>query len=593
MKEEKRVCGNCGKKFLVEEDDFGFYERIGVPAPTWCPECRMVRRMLFRNERSLYRRKCDSCGKGIVSMFNEDFKAPVYCPKCWWSDEWDALEYGKDLDFSKNFLEEFARLYQSVPSNNLISENNQNCDYVNWLLESKNCYLVFGGKRGENVLYSWRVVESKDSSDLYSADDLELCYEDVICRKSYQLMFSYECEGCSDSKFLFDCKNCSDCFGCVGLRGKQHHIFNIPYSKDQYEKEMERIDCGSFEKLENYKKKFREFNLKFPRKFASLTRTESVTGDHVFDAKNCSSVFDILAGGAENNKFVFRGGYGSKDVYDAIVGSIGVEQLYEVVSTLSSSQVLFSVAIWSCNDIQYSYNCHSCSHCFGCAGLRNREYCILNRQYSKEEYEKLVPQIKKHMDEMPYQDKEGRVYKYGEFFPPEMSPFAYNETIAQEYFPLSKSDAESQKHNWKDFGAKNYQPTVFPENLPDHINDVEDSITEEIIACKHQGACHHQCTTAFKVTPSELSFYRRMNLPLPRLCPNCRHYERLAQRNPLKLWKRTCQCNGEKSQNKAYKNTNIHRNHGNSSCSNEFETSYSPKRQEIVYCEECYNREVT
>jgi hypothetical protein len=109
---------------------------------------------------------------------------------------------------------------------------------------------------------------------------------------------------------------------------------------------------------------------------------------------------------------------------------------------------------------------------------------------------------------------------------------------------------------------------------------VDDSILQETIGCQHEGKCTHQCTTAFKIIGEELSFYRRMNLPLPRLCPNCRHYERLAQRNPLRLWHRGCMCDKATHQ------------HGTGHCSNEFETSYAPERKEIVYCEQCYNAEV-
>jgi hypothetical protein len=212
---------------------------------------------------------------------------------------------------------------------------------------------------------------------------------------------------------------------------------------------------------------------------------------------------------------------------------------------------------------------------------RVKEYCILNKQYTKEEYEVLLPKIKQHMNDMPYVDSKGRIYKYGEFFPPELSPFAYNETIAEEYFPLTKEQAISQGYRWKDPDTKEYKITKKTNDLPDHIKDVPDSITNEIIECNHSTsswqatnnntACTHQCTTAFKIIPEELSFYRRMNLPLPRLCPNCRHYERLSQRNPLKLWHRKCMKEG---------------------CSNEFETSYSPERPEIVYCESCYQNEV-
>jgi hypothetical protein len=208
------------------------------------------------------------------------------------------------------------------------------------------------------------------------------------------------------------------------------------------------------------------------------------------------------------------------------------------------------------------------------------------------------------MNKMPYVDKKGRVYKYGEFFPPELSPFAYNETIAQEYFPLTKEQALAQGYRWKDPEERNIKPDYYTKDLPDHIKDVKDDILGKIIQCAHsqvkedgslEANCNEQCTTAFKIIPQELEFYRRMNLPLPRLCPNCRHFQRLKQRNPLKLWHRKCQCQGTYGQNP--NNSNIYQNqtthfHQNKPCSNEFYTSYAPDRPEIVYCDKCYNKEL-
>jgi hypothetical protein len=241
-------------------------------------------------------------------------------------------------------------------------------------------------------------------------------------------------------------------------------------------------------------------------------------------------------------------------------------------------------------DIQYSIYCYSSSDLFGCVGLRNKQYCILNKQYTKEEYEALLPKVIGHMNVMPYTDKNGRVFKYGEFFPYEFSPFAYNESLAQQYFPLTKEQAIKQGFSWKDPDIKDYQITISSEKLQDSIKDVGDDILNQVIGCPHGGNCIHFCTTAFKITPEELSFYRRMNLPLPRLCPNCRHYERFEQKNPMKLWHRKCQCSGAKSENGVYSNA-IKHSHGDSPCSNEFETSYSPERKDIVYCETCYQNE--
>ena len=103
MSPEKRICQNCKKSFTIDPEDFAFYAKIKVPPPTWCPECRMVRRMSFRNERSLYRRKCSAPRheEEILSIYSPDKNLVVYDQKYWLSDKWDPIAYGREYDFSK------------------------------------------------------------------------------------------------------------------------------------------------------------------------------------------------------------------------------------------------------------------------------------------------------------------------------------------------------------------------------------------------------------------------------------------------------------------------------------------------------------
>ena len=51
---------------------------MDVPAPTWCPECRLERRLAWRNEKGLHYRKCDLCEKKTISIYDEDLKNIVY-----------------------------------------------------------------------------------------------------------------------------------------------------------------------------------------------------------------------------------------------------------------------------------------------------------------------------------------------------------------------------------------------------------------------------------------------------------------------------------------------------------------------------------
>ena len=149
--------------------------------------------------------------------------------------------------------------------------------------------------------------------------------------------------------------------------------------------------------------------------------------------------------------------------------------------------------------------------------------------------------------------------------------------MAQEYFPLDKIEAEKRGYKWKEKEERNYQIDIKAKNIPNSIKEVKEEIVGKVIECEHASTNEHlalcgaSCTEAFKITPAELQFYQRMNLPLPKVCPNCRHYQRLKKRNPLKLWHRKCMKEG---------------------CQNEFKTSYAPDRSEIIYCEKCYQKEV-
>jgi hypothetical protein len=41
--------------------------------------------------------------------------------------------------------------------------------------------------------------------------------------------------------------------------------------------------------------------------------------------------------------------------------------------------------------------------------------------------------------------------EWGEFFPHELSPFGYDETVAQEYFPMTEEEVKNMPrfHEWK------------------------------------------------------------------------------------------------------------------------------------------------
>ena len=185
------------------------------------------------------------------------------------------------------------------------------------------------------------------------------------------------------------------------------------------------------------------------------------------------------------------------------------------------------------------------------------------------------------MNAIPYADESGNIYKFGEYYPIELSPFGYNETYASELVPLNKEQALQKGYLWQDNTQRTTgRETLLPENIPDSINEVKDEILNETLVCI-------ECERNYRINPNELIFYKKMRIPIPRRCFHCRHNNRVKKTNPFKQWHRSCMCD----------KTNHFHGEGNprqggARCTVEFETSYAPDRPEIVYCEKCYQAEV-
>ncbi len=596
METVKQECQSCKNKFSIEPDDFLFYENMKVPPPTWCPRCRFQRRIIWRNEIIFYKRSCDATGKEVFSMFAPDAPVRVYDRDYWWSDKWDPMDYGKEYDFSRPFFNQLKDLIQTVPWPNRSFLDCVRSDYCMNCSNLKDCYMLFDADFSEESAYGVGVNHIKNSFDNLSLDVCELCFESFACTNCYGAMYSSDCDNSRDILFCKDCVNCTNCFGCVGLRNKSYCIFNEQYTKEEYFKKLAEFDLGSYKNLLKLRKQANETFQRFPVRFMQGFHNQNVSGDYVYNSKNVRDSYMVADG--EDSRFCFftKLPSGPRNCYDYDLFGWNAERVYECDNVgYNASNIKFSILNYiDVHDIEYSLHCTSGSNnLFGCVSLRNKSYCILNKQYTKEEYEKLVPKIIEHMNAVPYVDKKERTYRYGEFIPAELCPNTYNESIAQEYMPLKKEQAKEWGFEWRDPNVRDYSPTLSWKDLSDHIQEVSDSILKQTILCRvwdenQEKAAEHNCTKAFRIIESELEFYRKMKVPLPRQCFYCRHYERTLQRSPiLTKYRRQCVCNKQST----YKNQTEHF-HGLSECSTEFETSYAPDRNEIVYCEQCYQAEV-
>ena len=105
---------------------------------------------------------------------------------------------------------------------------------------------------------------------------------------------------------------------------------------------------------------------------------------HSSDLKDCYLVVSTIGG--EELLYGYQGN-SSKNCID-FYQSNNSEYCYQIVDTHRSYRCYFSQDLDDCQDCVFCYDCKNCTHCLFCFNLRGKNYCVNNRQYSPEEYEK-------------------------------------------------------------------------------------------------------------------------------------------------------------------------------------------------------------
>jgi hypothetical protein len=561
---ETRTCQNCKTDFQINQADFAFYDKLKVPAPTFCPDCRFQRRLMFRNERVFYWRECELCHQKVLSIFSPERGLHVLCNKCWWTDEWDPGATYLDYDPNRNFFDQLKELQEKTFWMQKVVDyaTVKNSDYINHAGSIKDSYWIFTADYCENVYYGSTVVYAKDAAELIMGSHVELVYNTIGGSGSSSSYFNINCSECVGVWYSKNCTGCTDCFGCVNLRNKSNCIYNEQYTKEEYKKKIAEMELDKHSSHVKIKEQVHDFWKKFPNRYVHGRMNHNATGEYVVESKNAKECYQAY--GVEDCAYTQMITLPTvKDTYDMTDWGNGVERCIDVSNTGEGSyEVKYSAMTWgNIRNQDYCMFALGCSDVFGCVNLRKKQYCILNKQYSKEEYEKLRAEIIESLNNNPYIDSKGRVWKYGDFMPYDISPFAYNESFATQYFPMSKEEIEANGFRWIEPTKPNYTETIQLADIPDSINDIPDTFVSEILKCT--------CGKYYRIVVGELQLLKRFGIPVPRECPDCRHMGRIKMLRGFRLYDRTCD-----------------------KCGKAVKSSFKAGSEEVVYCEECYQREV-
>ncbi|MBP7057326.1 zinc-ribbon domain containing protein [Candidatus Gracilibacteria bacterium] len=552
------TCQQCSVSFVLRDEDVAFYATVAgklgaLPLPTRCPQCRLVRRLASRNESALYLRKSTLTGKDIISIYSPVAPYPVAELEALNQPGFDVSNFAIACDPSQSFFAQFDQLAKQVPHQALFNiGGDETVQYNNMTSETKNSYLCIWGDFCEDSLYNYGYVNLKRCVDNFWLFDGELSYRCVNSQFCYRSQYVLSSQNISDSAFIMDCKQLDHCLFCVNLRHKQYCIFNKQYTKEEYFAYKQKLQFGSYAAWQQMEQEFEQFAKQFPKPALRNTQIENCPfGDVNSNAKDCYGSFHMVESeqccyAVDNMK-----GFNSYDCY----GCVNIQHCNDCHCVLNCQSCLYCFDIYDSSNLTYCQSCRSCQDCFGCIGLRHKQYCIFNKQYTKEEYELLVPQLIAAMKDRK---------EWGEFFPAADSPFGYNESTAFEYFPLTKEAALSQGYRWSEYVAPKpeVKQFVLAADLPDTISETADDIVNQAVICAVS-------QKPFRITKQEVAFYREHNLPLPRLHPDERRRALIRLKNPRSVHHTIC-----------------------AKCQKETETSYPEDANLIIYCEDCYRTEV-
>jgi hypothetical protein len=362
----------------------------------------------------------------------------------------------------------------------------------------------------KDSLYSSDAFECQSVAEAYAVKNATECYRVIVGARLYKVRYGYHCYDCSECVFVFDCRNCEFVFGGTNLRNKKYIWFNEQLSREEWERRRAAVDLSRRSVVAEHERSFQRLidnDCFWPENFNE--NTSNCTGDYLRDVLNGEMIF-ASAGGARDNDWAAYC-YEKSENTLLTCGAVNSIDSYYDATIPDSSKCLFCINVTRSLNMEYCIACFNCENCFGCVGLNRKKFCILNKQYTEEEYWKTLDALKCAMLDRG---------EYGKFFPTNFSSGYFLESVAGINLAATKADAA--KYGFPDYdpesaGAIGQLGDVTtlkdPETIPDAIADVQiDEWAGVALLDKQMGR-------RFAFLKPELAFYKDQ-----KIAPPTRHF---------------------------------------------------------------------
>lgn len=339
---------------------------------------------------------------------------------------------------NKSFFDLLARLFSSIdqPDRLYFGVWNENSEYANSCFGVKNAYLSFeAGMWSKNILYS-NIVYNNCVDVVASQLITENCSVIYNCFNVTASSYIFSSKFIHNSSQVYWSTNlvwCSDCIGCDNMTNASFCYKNTSYSRDQYLQIKERY--------------LRQTNLidiydNLLNQWIHIWSSNAI-GSWLLNTHDVTNGYGLVNIKSWNNICFFQWWSSSTNIYDVFHGWIECHHIYWSVSIGENiNHVYCSIQIAKSSFLYYCSNLEGCSYCLWCIWLKNKSYCIFNKQYTKEERYDKVDEVFAQME------IDGTL---GNFFPWSMSPFYFNDTAA--YLiddSFTKEEVEAKGYLWRD-----------------------------------------------------------------------------------------------------------------------------------------------
>ncbi len=498
----ERTCALTGQKWELTAGELEWCWRFLVPPSTIHPFVRMKILFAYNSALSLWRKPHAITGEPILSYIHPDNQVKVVTDAEWMS--LDQSSQGRSVDVSQPFFDQLYQRYLDTSFRALATPGDSVNTIGFGMHKCLDSFMIFASLDIERSSYVEASTSVRDSVDVTnSLGGIAESSSINRCRSLYNCHVAFECHDCLNSWFLFDCRNCEYCFGATNQRNKKYLWFNEQLTKEEWERRREAVGLSSYAIFERERKRF--FDLVagsvWPETFNIAAGAS--TGEYleetvrVLEGYQLQKVTDCFrvwfAVGSSDCAYQTGSGFGS--------------EIWQTSGAAYSQNVKFSHNLTRCEDVEYCVACMNCSHCFGCVNLNRKQYCILNKQYTEQDYWRTLDDLKCVMLERG---------EYGKSVPGKMSIVGMPFSAAALLLGISKEEIEL--FGGEIYDAKrgmSYMPAevdpghrLTPEALPDRLEDATGLVNRAV--------WDPAAGRSYPIMPRDFDFAERHHLPLPR-----------------------------------------------------------------------------